>query len=251
MKATAPTWKSFLDEGGPMKVYRRVANVMIVCLLAVGLAPALSHAQQETAETLKSVEAALATRVTGGLVREFTFCELRAAAWGRYDVAVRVGKDAALDGQPRIFQIIKGNFSQKADPDTSVKLAKVEGRGDVVFANKEEAFARGVPFFISDASLASTTELNYTVHSNPAIPVEKAYFMLEFRKEYLSGTSLEVPQPLSSKPEPQARNKKLSDPIEPKDKNRFEIATELENHQGCLVSNTIDLNALLKESPSK
>lgn len=234
-----------------MKIYPCIANVMLACVLAIGLAPALVHSQPQTAETLKSVEAALATSVTHGLVREFTLCELRAAAWGRYDVAVRVGKDATQDGQPRIFQITKGKFSQKVDPDTSVKLAKVEGSGDVVFANKEEAFARGVPFFISDATLTSPTELNYTVHSNPVVSVARAYLMLEFRKEYFSGTALEAPKPLSSKPEPQARTYKLSGPIDPKDTNRFEIVTELENHQGCLVSNTIDLNALMKAEPSK
>ena len=234
-----------------MKIDRRIANVMLACVFAIGFAPPLVHAQQQTAETVKSVEAALATSVTHELVREFTLCELRAAAWGRYDVAVRVGKGATQNRQPRIFQITKGKFSQKADPDTSVELAKVEGRGDVVVANKEEAFARGVPFFISDATLASPTELNYTVHSNPAVPVERAYFMLEFRKEHLSGTALEAPKPLSSKPEPQARTHTLSGPIDPKDKNRFEIVTELGTHQGCLVSNTIDLNALLKAAPPK
>jgi hypothetical protein len=166
-----------------MNLYPRVANVIVAGVLAIGLAPALVHAEQETAETLKSVKAALATGVTRELVREFTLCELRAAAWGRYDIAVSVGKGATQDGQPRIFQITRGKFSQKADPDTSVQLAKVEGKGDVVFASKEEAFARGVPFFISDATLASPTELNYTVHSNPAVSLGKAYFMLEFRKE--------------------------------------------------------------------
>jgi hypothetical protein len=225
--------------------------VAVGLTIAFGFSPALVHAEQETAETLKAVKAALATGVTRELVREFTLCELRAAAWGRYDVAVRVGKDATQDGRPRIFQITRGQFSQKADPDASVQLAKVEGRGDVVFANKEEAFARRVPFFISDATLVSATELNYTVHSNPAVPVGKAYFMLEFHKEHLSGTVLEAPKPLSSKPGPQARTHKLSGPIDPNEKNRFEIVTELENHQGCLVSNTIDLNALLKAAPSK
>jgi hypothetical protein len=234
-----------------MKIYPRIANVMFSCVFAILFAPPLVHAQQEPAETLKSVEAALATSVTRDLVREFTFCELRAAAWGRYDVAVHVGKDATKDSQPRIFQITKGKFSQEPDPDASVQLAKVKGNGDVVFANKEEAFAQGVPFFISDATLASPTELRYTVHSNPAVSVARACAMTEFRTQYYSGTALEAGKPFSSKPEPQVRTFKQSGPIDPNDKNRFWIVTELENHQGCLVSNTIDLNALLKSVPQK
>ncbi|MBZ5538174.1 MAG: hypothetical protein LAO31_19650, partial [Acidobacteriia bacterium] len=43
---------------------------------------------------------------------------------------------------------------------------------------------------------------------------------------------------------------KLSSPLGPQDQNRFEIVTELENHQGCMVSNTIDLNPLLKAASS-
>jgi hypothetical protein len=223
---------------------------MLAFMFVIALAPPLAHPQQNAAEALKSVEAALTTSISDGLVREFTFCELRAATWGRYDVAVRVGKNAMQDSQPRIFQITKGKFNQKADPDTSVKLAKVEGKGDVVFASKEDAFARGVPFFISDATL-SPTELTYSVHSNPAVPVARAFFMMEFRSQHMSGTALEARKPLSSKPEPQARTFKLSSPLKPEDENRFDIVTELANHQGCLVSNTIDLNALLKAAPAK
>jgi hypothetical protein len=235
-----------------MRIDRRTANVMLSCVLAVGFAPLLAHAQEKTAETVKSVEAALATGVTHELVRQFTFCELRAAAWGRYDTAVRVGKAATPDGQPRIFQITKGKFNQKADPKTDVELANVEGKGgDVVVATKEEAFARGMPFFISDAALASPTELNYTVHSNPAVPVEGAFFMMEFRSEHVFGTALEAQKPFSSKPEPQARTYKMSSPIDLNDKNRFEIVTQLQSHQGCLASNTIDLNALAKAAPSE
>ena len=235
-----------------MRIDRRTANVMLACVLAVGFAPHPAHAQEKTADTVKAVETALATGVTHELVREFTLCELRAAAWGRYDIAVRVGKAATPDGQPRIFQITKGKFSQKSDPKTGVELASVEGKGgNVVVASKEEAFARGMPFFISDVTLASPTELNYMVHSNPAVPVERAYFMMEFRSENVFGTALEVQKPLSSKPEPQPRTYKLSSPIDPKDKNRFEIVTQLANQQGCLASNTIDLNALLTTAPSQ
>jgi hypothetical protein len=235
-----------------MRIDRRTTNVILSCVFAVGFAPPLVHAEEKTAETVKSVEAALATGVTHELVRQFTFCELRAAAWGRYDIAVRVGKAVTPDGQPRIFQIAKGKFSQKADPKTGVEFADVEGKGgNVVVASKEEAFARGMPFFISDAALASPTELNYTVHSNPAVPVEDAYFMMDFRSEHVFGSVLETQKPLSSKPEPQARTFKLSSPIDLKDKNRFEIVTKLANQQGCLASNTIDLNALVKAAPSE
>ncbi|MBZ5538170.1 MAG: hypothetical protein LAO31_19630 [Acidobacteriia bacterium] len=147
-----------------MKICPRFASVILACVFALGIAPTRVRGQQQAVETLKSVEGEVATSVSHELVREFTLCELRAAWWGRYDVSVRVGKKTTKDGQPRIFQITKGKFSQNADPEATVDLAKVEGRGNVVFASKEEAFARGVPFFISDATLASPTDLNYTVH---------------------------------------------------------------------------------------
>lgn len=229
-----------------MKIRHRCRGAVILCLLAAALDAVPGAAQQAPADPLKPMEDAVTAKVSHTLVRQYTFCELRAAWWGGYDTSVTVGKRAAQDGQNHVFHLKKGVFSERTDADAKVDFAEVKGRGEVRYASKEEAFAKGLPFFISDAVMASPTELNYTVHSNPAIKIERAKFMMEFRGDMIQGSVLESPKPFNSKPEPQARTFKLHSPVDLKHKNRFEIVTELENHQGCLVSNTVDLNALQK-----
>jgi hypothetical protein len=232
-------------------MYQRLARAVLAAALVTGSTYAAGQPQAQTASSLKTIEEAVATKVSHTLARQFAFCELRSAVWGQYDVSVRVGTKATAGGKPLIFQITKGKFIEEPDPDTSVDYAKVKGRGHVNFASKEAAFAQGVPFFISDVSLTSPTELKYTVHSNPSVQVAEAMAMAEFDKGSFSGTALEAGKPFSSKAEPQTRIWKSTSPLDPTDKNRFQIVTQLGQAQGCLVSNSIDLNTLVNTTAAK
>jgi hypothetical protein len=216
--------------------------------------PAAAGDQRPT--TTESIAKALALSVSDPTAFEFAFCHLRAAWWGNYDVTVRVGGTATTDRQPRILKMTQGTLSQSPDPDTTVNLVTVTGGGDIVFASKEEAFAKGVPFFISDATLKSATELKYAVHSNPAVAVSRALSFREARTEPVNGTyhvisTVDYSKRLSSKREPQAQTRKFPEPFDPKASNRFLFVTLVGSGGRCPVSNTIDLDALLKVLPPK
>jgi len=223
-------------------------SVLAVLALCLSFHAQISRAEPTPTviDSPAAIEAALAGSIRHELVRDFALCQLRAAWWGGYDVAVHVGGSAAADGQPLVFKVHGDRLSREPEPESKTELADVQGAGDVVFVTAREAFDKGVPFFISDAALVSPTELRYTVHSNPAAPVSGAVLMMEFRSDLVSGTALEVKKPISSAAEPQTRTFDLSSPLDPEDQNRFEMATVLANQQGCLASNTVELNPLLR-----
>jgi len=234
-----------------MKIDRIMVGVLLVMLALIFL-PLMAQAQAKPADTIATIDNALTSTITDEQVREFARCELQAGVWGGYAIGVQVGKGYTKDRVARIFQIAKGKFTEKPEPESKVDTAKTTNKGEVHFATKEEAFARGVPFFISDPVLVTPTELKYTVHSNPAISHDKAFFMMEFRNQYMSGSALEVLKPFKSQAEPQTRTHKMIHPVDTKDKNRFEIVTAMKNeYQGCLASNTVDLNALAEVQPPK
>ena len=199
--------------------------------------------------TIETIADVLALGIAVSITRQFTFCELRAALWGRYDIAVRVGGPATTDRQPRVFKITQGRFSRSPDPGSRVKFAEVNRKwGDILFASKEAAFARGVPFFIAEAMLKSPTELTYTVHSNPSVAVMEVFHATEERSEERSRFAVFL-LGLSSERGPQARTYRFQGPLNPKSKNRFMLVTGMTDDSRCLVSNTVDLNALLKAFP--
>jgi hypothetical protein len=237
---------------------KRLLFLLLALGLIVGFSQTPAWPQEATVRsaqagksptTVASITDALNSTIHHELVQQFALCELRAAWWGGYDVTVHVGASATRDGQPRVFKISKGQFSQSPDPNSTGGLAEVQGSGPITFATKEAAFAKGVPFFISDAKLKSRTELSYTVHSNPNITEKRVVYSTEGPYEQGFRTSLHLLDPLSSNPEPQTRTFKFDEPLDPKLEQRFMLVTLFGNNNRCRASNTIDLKALLNKLP--
>jgi len=167
----------------------RQAVLLGTLILAGGMA--LTLAQHTSPDVMKKLTEALAGSISSEDVREFALCHLRAAYWGAYDLKVRIGAQATADGKARSFEWTKGGVREQLDPDSSVTMAAVEGGGAIVFRTKEEAFAKGVPFFLADAVMVSPTELHYTVHSNPNFGIHRAVAWYESRGVGLFGVCSE------------------------------------------------------------
>lgn len=226
----------------------------LVLILLAGVLATAAQGQQPPADPMHDVVAALSQSIpTDKTVRDFAVCNLRAAYWGGYDVKVKVGVFPAMDGKARVYEWTKGKFQESLDPNSKVSMAEVEGKGDVIFRTKEEAFAKGVPFFIADATMVSPGEMHYTVHSNPQASdrVYAFYESVSSGENAISMKVTEINKPLSAKPEPQMRVYKFQLPLNSKESNRFSMVSLIEGQNSCLASNTIDLNALLKTAEVK
>lgn len=113
--------------------------------------------------------------------QEFVLCHLQPAFWGDYDVEIKVSGDYTFDRKPRVFRLFRGVFSE--DVEQNVKSLKVHRNGLVQMESKEEAFARGIPFYITDLVFESPNLVHFTVYSNPNSMVEHAFVRIQqFRK---------------------------------------------------------------------
>src|SRR4030095_10838228 len=93
------------------------------------------------------------------------------AIWGGYDATVDVESTYTSDKKARSFRVKGGRLSVTvADGNLSTKAS----RSDLVrIAVREEAFSKGVPFFIDEVRFASPPDsLSFRVWANPAMTIK-------------------------------------------------------------------------------
>lgn len=102
-------------------------------------------------------------------------CDLENARWGGYDTRIYVEKTS--DGKSYILDLSKGQLSSRlvtAKPTWVTWGSPEEQRdGKVVMASADEAFGKGVPFYVS-AEFQPPDSLRVTVVSNPGKPIDRA-----------------------------------------------------------------------------
>lgn len=210
------------------------AALLFVVLALVACAPAVEEV------SLEEVSAAVEEHISG-VRKEWILCLLRAAVWGEYDITVDVSSGDTNDEQPRVFSIQDGEFRVSVvDGPFGSTTAKFEGHVEI--ANEEEAFAKGVPFFIKDVVFEPPETLHYTVVSNPGKPVEEAFARLKSIGELTQVEIVESTRPLSSDTEPQERTFQAGQLDRPDRKTLFGIVTD--SQLRCLSSNEIHLEAI-------
>lgn len=112
---------------------------------------------------------------------EFVLCHLHPAIWGDYDVEIEVSGDYTFDRKPRVFRLFKGVFSE--DIARKTNSLKIYRNGLVNLGSKEQAFAKRIPFYITDLVLEPPNSVHFTVFSNPNTSVEHAFIRIQqFRK---------------------------------------------------------------------
>ena len=113
--------------------------------------------------------------------QEFVLCHLQPAIWGDYDVEIQVSGDYTFDRKPRVFRLFRGVFSEDIARD--IKSLKVHRNGLVQLGSKKEAFASGIPFYITDLVLEPPNLVHFTVFSNPDSTVDQGFVRIQqFRK---------------------------------------------------------------------
>jgi len=182
--------------------------------------------------------------VQEGIAREFTTCKLQDALWGGYDVGVHI--TMGIDGLPHLFEIRDGEFSRTVDPAPMPGPNRFERAGRVAAANAEDAFRKGMPFYISEAEVLAPNRLAVTVISNPNISVAVATLFAAI--DHPGATDLiTVTIPLESRPEPQrlvATNEALRTPA----LIRLAVLRDIGNTAlmvGCVLSNEVDVRPAL------
>jgi len=149
----------------------------ILTLVALWVTPIFSEGIEDDQAFVDSI----ARIVRDDSAQEFVLCHLQPAIWGAYDVEIKVSGDYTFDRKPRVFRIFRGVFSEEID--RNINSLKVHRNGLVQLGSKEEAFARGIPFYIDDLVFEPPNLVHCTVFSNPNTSVEHAFVRIQqFRK---------------------------------------------------------------------
>lgn len=162
---------------------------------------------------------------------------------GRYDVQVEVGT-GTVDGKPVIYEVKSSRFSSHAGGGSTVGVTR---SGTVQISDQEEAFKRGVPFFIYDVKV-QPTGIQYTVASNPRIAIDGAVARIEVAGDRIRYEIMNTPKPFSSQAELQKRFFERSGPFD--GKALLSVVTLIDQNNGCTASNEVDLASAPHVTPS-
>jgi len=151
--------------------------LIILALTVLCTAPIFSEGIEDDYVLVDSI----ANIVRDESAQEFVLCHLQPAIWGAYDVEIKVSGNYTFDRKPRVFRLFRGVFSEEIE--RNIKSLKVHRNGLVQLGSKEETFARGIPFYITDLVFESPNLVHFTVFSNPNTSVEHAFVRIQqFRK---------------------------------------------------------------------
>ncbi len=140
-----------------------------VAILALPLAASAQALGPEVAATVAQV-------VPEGTAREMTLCKLQSALWGGYDVRVHI--TMATDGLPYLFALEDGGFRRVVDLEPRPGPNRFERTGRVGARSAEDAFRRGLPFFLAADAPAGAGQVAFAVHANPAMPMGAATLLV-------------------------------------------------------------------------
>jgi hypothetical protein len=200
---------------------------------------------QPTQSKEVDVEGTVTGIVSNPDVRVFVLCQVRSAIWGGYDATVDLESAYTSDKKARSFRVKGGRFSVTV---SDRNLSTSASRADVVrIGAREDAFAKGVPFFIDEVRFASPPDsLSFRVWSNPAMTIKNAAPRLQLaerRSESGYSTTVEIVishPPIATQPDPRTITFQ---------ENRLDgwiLSLVTTEHQGrCLVSNEVELASLL------
>jgi hypothetical protein len=151
--------------------------LIVGALVTLGVTPIFSEGIGDDQVLVDSI----ASIVREGSAQEFVLCHLQPAIWGDYDVEIKVSGDYTFDRKPRVFRLFRGVFSE--DIARNINSLKVHRNGLVQLGNKEEAFANGIPFYITDLVFEPPNLVHFTIFSNPDSSVDQAFVRIQqFRK---------------------------------------------------------------------
>ncbi|MBX3083385.1 MAG: hypothetical protein KF716_17260 [Anaerolineae bacterium] len=238
-------------------VFRKV-NLVIGCIgmmIVIGMAlstppmtissaaeAATATAAPSTTLDFKTVEAAVTKLVSAANIREYAVCNLRAFYWGDHDGSVQVAANESKDGKSHLFSIKQGTFAEEITTTPISSPATTRGDTLVMIKTAEEAFKKGVPYFITDASLDSAKKISYTLISNPDVVVKGAYPTLEFHTDTTFTQVFGTTHPINASAKPQKLSFEHSAELE---SGYFSIVTPISGtYSHCLQSNHIDWGAL-------
>jgi hypothetical protein len=199
--------------------------------------------EQKSKTTESDAEGVVNSAVSDPEARNFVMCQLRSAIWGRYDAMVEVESALTSDKKSRRFEVKSGHLT------TTVSDAKLDTRTSranlVRITDKDDAFSRGVPFFIDEVKFVAPDSLSFRLWSNPAKPINSAAARIQSVQRGESGytSSVEIvdtPHPVASGTEPKVITMK---------ENRLDgwvLSIVTTDRSGrCLVSNEIELASVL------
>jgi len=208
---------------------------------AVVLAASLTLAAQELTPQMRSE---IARTVPEGIGRELTACKVQNAMWGGYDVDVHV--TMGIDGLPYLFTLQRGRFSRIVDPAPLPGPIRFERTGRIGASSAEEAFAKGLPFYISRAELMAPDRLSVSVLSNPAASIELATLFVAIDQPGVDDLAT-VTLPLQSAGTPQrllAINPALGKPVVVRAAILRDVGTTALT-LGCVLSNEVEVRQVL------
>lgn len=162
---------------------------------------------------------------------------------------VQVSRGTTVDDQSHIFRISENKFSDEISSESmGSQLATVEGKGVVLVGSQEEAFEKGIPFYITDVVFETPILFNYTVVSNPNTSVDNAFPRIVMTSEFTRSEVVKKPEPLSSNPERQRRSWELNVPLDESRKTYLSIVTLDVGDVRCLASNEVHLEPLAEST---
>ena len=175
-----------------------------------------------------------------GAPRDFVLCNLEPALWGgHYSASVQIAGRYLNDGRGRVLTTADGQLSEAEKSDAHSISSKREGK--VVIDSPEEAFARGLPFFVKDVTWNERDGVHFTAVSNPKVTITGAMgHLVTVKNEEGFVSSMDVsdePRKFNSAQAPQARIMK----VDVTGKEVFSLVTLTGNSNPCLVSNEVEL----------
>lgn len=205
---------------------------------------------QAKPEDFGVVKEAVSKLVTDTSAREYILCHLQPAFWGAYDMEVGVAGDYTTDKKGHVLRVNNGRFTNELDPAAS--SITVSRKRIVLLKSQEEAFAKGVAFYVSDVIFEPPNLLRYTVTSNPTVSVKRALARIQSVSLGSGGytSNIEIvdrPSPFSSSPQPQKRT--MRGGIGKEDV--LSIVTLTGNQDRCLCSNEVPLESLAGSAKPK
>lgn len=226
-------------------------------LLPLGLFLLISSAspawgQEAVDPAMKEALSTLSQSVSNVGILASCICQLQAALWGGYDVTVGVGPNATRDESYRFFSISNGKFltvePTVADIFSETILMKFNRRGTIALASAEKAFEKGLPFFISEVQPEGPGSVSFKVISNRKTQIERAFQRIEENANGMHTELVRVPEPFSSKPDPQIRHASFT-PLKPEDQgDQLLSVVVLSGGTYCPVSNEINLREITKKA---
>lgn len=208
--------------------------VMISCK-SPGVAP------KEPAKQI-DVEASVPGAISDVAARDYALCQLHSAIWGGYDATVNIEAAYTTDKKPRRFEISAGRLLVTTpDHDVSTEASR---SNLVKISDREDAFSKGIPFFIDDVRFAAPDSLSFRIWSNASAAIKTAAPRIQRVHRAESGYTSNI--------EVVDTHNRISSSAEPKTVTLKEDRLDgwvlsvvtMDTQNRCLASNEIDLAPL-------